>query len=191
MNPTTEIILLFVAGAFGAFIKDILQDGCIELPKKIDSKFSLGFLSSMAIGAFAGYFIDGSFLTAFMGGMSGSLVLTNLTAEKKIVGNDEVTQTNYTNAEVEKIIREICKEEKVDAELAVKVARCESGLNCKAVNVNTTGSKDRGIFQWNDKYHPEITDQMAFDPVTATKLFCKAVKDGNIAWWNASKKCWG
>jgi hypothetical protein len=202
MNEPENILILFAVGAAGALIKDLLQDGCIELPRKIDSKFSLGFISSMVIGAFAGYFVDGNYITAFLAGVSGSLVINNLIANKKIVtdtnATTEITTTTTTNTttppskeEVEKIIRAICKAEGVDENLAVKVAKCESGLNCLAVNVNTTGSKDRGIFQWNDKYHPDITDEMAFDPVIATKLFCKAVKAGNISWWNASKKCWG
>jgi hypothetical protein len=203
MNEVTEsMALLFAAGAAGALIKDLLIDGCIELPKKIDSKFSLGFISSMVIGAFAGYFVDGNYVTAFLAGVSGSLVMNNLIAGKKIVKDEnmetEITTTTTTTTttppskeEIEKIIRAICKAEGVDENLAVKVAKCESGLNCLAINVNTTGSKDRGIFQWNDKYHPDITDEMAFNPITATKLFCKAVREGHIDWWNASKKCWG
>ena len=98
---------------------------------------------------------------------------------------------NYAKSEtVEQMIRRIARINGVDENLAVRVARCESGLNPKAINVNTTGSKDRGVFQWNDYYHKEITDEMAFDVEIATNLFCKAVKDGNISWWNASKKCW-
>ncbi len=32
---------------------------------------------------------------------------------------------------------------------------------------------------------------MAFDPATATHLFCKAVKGGNLVnFWSASMPCW-
>jgi hypothetical protein len=92
--------------------------------------------------------------------------------------------------DVESIIRRVARLNKVDEELAVRVARCESALKIKAVNVNSTGTKDRGIFQWNDFYHPEVTDAMAFDPEIATKLFCDAIKKGHLSWWNASKSCW-
>lgn len=91
---------------------------------------------------------------------------------------------------IEGVIRRICREKGVDEELAVRVARCESGLKPNAVNINTTGSKDRGLFQWNDFYHPEVTDAMAFDPTVATELYCKAIKEGHLSWWNASKECW-
>jgi len=94
------------------------------------------------------------------------------------------------NESVEEKIRRITKEMGVDVELAVRVAKCESSLNPQAVNINKTGSKDRGVFQWNDFWHPEITDIMAFDVEVATRLFCKAVKEGNLKWWSASKPCW-
>ena len=90
----------------------------------------------------------------------------------------------------EEIIRRVAGSEGVDSDLAIRIARCESGLDPKAVNVNNTGSKDRGIFQWNDKYHPEITDVCAFDVECSTRAFCRAVRGGNISWWDASKKCW-
>ena len=91
---------------------------------------------------------------------------------------------------VESIIRRVALANNVDEELAVRVARCESGLKRNAVNINKTGSKDRGVFQWNDYWHPEVTDKMAFDVETATELFCKAVNENHIGWWDASKHCW-
>jgi hypothetical protein len=38
-----------------------------------------------------------------------------------------------------------------------------------AVYVNTDGSRDRGLWQINDKYHPEVTDEEAFDPYKAAE----------------------
>jgi LysM repeat protein len=93
-------------------------------------------------------------------------------------------------SEVEKIIREIAERKGVLPDLAVKVARCESGLNQFAVNVNKNGTKDRGVFQWNDYWHPSINDEMAFNVHKATELFCDAVLAGRLSWWSASEKCW-
>ncbi len=98
----------------------------------------------------------------------------------KTIGKESVEQT----------IRRIAKMNGVDEELAVRVAKCESSLNPRAININDPGSKDRGVFQWNDYWHKEITDEMAFDVEIATNLFCQAVKNGNLKWWNASKHCW-
>jgi hypothetical protein len=91
---------------------------------------------------------------------------------------------------VEQIIRRIAKKEGIDVDLAVRIAKCESGLDPGAKHVNGPNSIDRGLFQWNNYYHPEITDSCAYDVECSTHAFCKAYKEGHIDWWNASKKCW-
>ena len=69
---------IFLAGALGAFIADILNDNCLELPKKIDGTLFLGFCGGMLIGGFAGLAIDGSLTTAFMGGFVGKEIIKKL-----------------------------------------------------------------------------------------------------------------
>ena len=97
---------------------------------------------------------------------------------------------------VEILIRKIAKEEGLDKqarELAVAVARCESGLNSKATNRtgnNPATSTDRGLYMWNDYWHQEISDKCAFNPECATRAFCKAFKEGHLNWWSASRRCW-
>jgi len=88
------------------------------------------------------------------------------------------------------VIKRVCKSEFVDPALALRVAQCESSLNPKAISKNSNKSIDRGVFQWNDKWHPEITDICAFDVECATRAFCKAFKGGNLEWWKATKSCW-
>jgi len=44
-----------------------------------------------------------------------------------------------------------------------KIIDCESKWNTNAINVNKDGSVDRGIFQVNNKYHPTLTNEKAFD----------------------------
>ena len=92
--------------------------------------------------------------------------------------------------EVKELIQRVAEVEEVDTDLALNVAFCESSYNSLAVGNNYNNTIDRGLYQWNDYYHPEITDEMAFDPYIATKEFCKAVKAGNLYWWNSSKVCW-
>lgn len=87
-------------------------------------------------------------------------------------------------------IRKIALEEGVSPALAIRVAECESSLNPNAVHRNFNGTCDRGIFQWNNYWHPEVTDEMAFDVKTATRLFCQAYLEGHLDWWNSSRKCW-
>jgi len=76
-----NIYLLFVAGALGAFIKEILGDNCITLPTFKTGVLNLGFIGGLIIGAFAGWAIDGSYLTAAMGGFSGSAIIQALSAK--------------------------------------------------------------------------------------------------------------
>jgi len=73
-----NITLYLLAGALGSLIKDILADGSIQLPKVVDGKVVLGFIGGMLVGAFVGVIVDGSFLTALMGGFVGISVISNL-----------------------------------------------------------------------------------------------------------------
>ena len=75
-----EIIKTAIGGGLGAIIKDILEDGHLVLPENKDGKLYLGCIGGLIIGAVAGYFIDGSFVTAFMGGYVGKSVIENLMA---------------------------------------------------------------------------------------------------------------
>jgi len=64
-------------------------------------------------------------------------------------------------------------------------------LNPKAVNVNRDGSRDRGIFQINDKYHP-LTDEQAFDWKTNTDYAFRMFENDNRTFirWTAGR-CMG
>jgi len=140
--------------------------------------------------------IIGGFILKFTGadGTVGT-ILTMIVAfyfSKKAI-YDEIKTSKPTDAKtktVEQQIRDIASDEGVDPDLTVRVAKCESGLNCSAVGKNTNGTVDRGLFQWNDKWHPEITDECAFNLECSTHAFCKAFKEGHLSWWDCSKKCW-
>jgi hypothetical protein len=178
-----EILYFFGAGAFGALLKEILEDNKLKIPKIATGELDLGFLGALVLGAFAGYIIDGSFLTAAMGGFIGKSVIENLVVKAE-------SQKIVEAPAIEKIIRAAAILEGVDPELAIRVARCESNLNPAAKNVNADKSIDRGLYQINNKYHPEVTDAQAYDPNFAAHFFCQSVKSGHLAWWNATKTCW-
>lgn len=73
-----SLILIYLAGALGAFVSDVLKDNHLELPRRIDNKICLGFLGGIIIGGFAALLIDGSLSTAFMGGYMGKEIVTKL-----------------------------------------------------------------------------------------------------------------
>lgn len=90
----------------------------------------------------------------------------------------------------EEIIRRVALEYGVDVDKAVRVAMCESSLNEKARNECAPQSIDRGLYQINSYWHPEVTDAQAYDPEFSARFYCKAVKEGHLGWWAASQKCW-
>lgn len=77
--------MIFLSGVAGGFVADVLKDNTIELPKKCDGKIVLGYLGGLIIGGAAGLAIDGSPLTAFMGGFMGKEMITSLITKKTII----------------------------------------------------------------------------------------------------------
>lgn len=180
---TENIWLLFGAGALGALIKDILQDNKLKLPTLEKGELSLGFLGSLVVGGFVGYMVDGSYITAAISGYTGFSIIKDLM-------NGKLETEKKTNINIEDKIKSKATEMGIDPELAVRVAKAESGLNPKATNTNKDGSIDRGIYQINSKWHPEVSESQAFDVDFSIDFFCKAVKDGHISWWDATKPVW-
>jgi len=177
------LLIFFLVGAAGALAKDIIEDGKITLPRKVNNSLILGSLGGIIIGGTAGVIADNNLITAFATGYAGTSAIQNILSTTK-------PKKEHTKKTITEIIREIANKKKVSPNLAVRVAQCESGLNPEAVNVNTDGSRDRGLYQINDKWHPEVTDEQAFDPIFSTNFFCDAVLRNKLSWWNSSKKCW-
>lgn len=74
-------------------------------------------------------------------------------------------------------------------DLTCDIAQCESQFDYMVRG--KLDPRDRGLFQWNSHFHPEITDEIAFDPEKNARLGCKAVKSGKAhAYWSASEFCW-
>lgn len=179
----TEIAIVLFGGGFGAFIKEVVGDNCLQMPKFENNKLNLGFLGSVIVGAFVGFVIDGGFITSAMAGFVGFAMIEN------ILPTSNKTNTN-TKETIEEIIKRVALKNGVSPELALEVAKCESQLSPHAVNINAPDSIDRGIYQINSKWHPEVTEAQAFDPEFSAQFFCTAFKNGNLSWWEASRKCW-
>jgi len=73
-----DIFFLFLSGAFGALVRDVLKDNRLVLPRVENGALVLGFIGGMIIGGMAGYVIDGSPLTACLGGFVGYQVISSL-----------------------------------------------------------------------------------------------------------------
>lgn len=178
-----KILIDFLLGSAGALIRAITEDNGLVLPNLKDGKLYLGGIGGILIGGAAGCLANHDGITTFLAGYAGTAFITFLVTSR---GEQRTPEQKTT----EQIIREVANNAGVSADLAVAVAKCESSLNPQAVNINKDGSVDRGLFQINGKYHPEISEADAFDPTKATQFFCDAFKAGHINWWNASKNCW-
>ena len=103
-------------------------------------------------------------------------------------GTDEGTSLERENPEetIRRVAGEMGFEE---AENLVKIAKCESNLKpeCEIINhpacTNpTNNSFDRGAFQWSRKYHPEISDECAYNVACSTKKVIDHITSGGS--WN-------
>jgi len=67
-----------------------------------------------------------------------------------------------------------------NAAVGIAIALAESGGKSDAVhhNAGPPPSIDRGLWQINSRFHPEVTDAQAFDPVAATDAARRISKAG-------------
>lgn len=97
------------------------------------------------------------------------------------------TSSDGTAEQVEAQIRAIAKEAGFKwPDYLVKLAKCESRLDPKAVNTENnvpSHSKDRGLFQISDHWHPEVSDKVAFDVRLATEWTMWRINSGYQHEW--------
>ena len=72
---------------------------------------------------------------------------------------------------------------------AIAISFAESSFIPHNILVNTGGSRDRGLWQINDKAHPGVSDACAFDPVCNASAACAISKNGTN--WQAWSSTYG
>ncbi len=75
-----------IAGALGALARDVVKDNKLQLPRYRDGAILLGFIGGMLVGAFVGWSVDSSFLTASMAGYVGTSAIGHLMPADGSVG---------------------------------------------------------------------------------------------------------
>ena len=65
------------------------------------------------------------------------------------------------------------------------VIRCESNFNTFALG---DGGHSRGLVQIHNVWHPEVTDDQAYDPEFAISFLAKALSEGKGSEWTCYKK---
>ena len=97
---------------------------------------------------------------------------------KKITGQNSIVET----------IKRVAKEEGVDPNLLIAIARCESSLRPGARGI--VDKRDRGLYQISSLHNPEVSDECAFNVECSTRWVAGQIKSGNLWKWKASSKCW-
>lgn len=101
------------------------------------------------------------------------------------------------DARLANLITDISVEEGVDPELAVSIARCESGWrqfdNSGEVVRGKVNPADVGVFQINETFHLKASRARGYDIYTTRgniRYAMYLIKKEGSSPWNYSKKCW-
>jgi len=81
-----NVLLFFIAGAFGALVRELVASNKIVFPCRVDGGMTLGFIGSMFIGGFVGCVSDGSFVAAALGGYVGVSMFERLLPHTSVDG---------------------------------------------------------------------------------------------------------
>jgi len=75
-----------------------------------------------------------------------------------------------------------------NCEILINLAKCESSLNKDAYHVNTNGTVDLGLFQWNSVHYSksDMSAVCALDVYCSARATNKEIKKGHGNWW----VCW-
>jgi len=102
--------------------------------------------------------------------------------------NGDKNAVNATVASTEDIIREVAaKNDFKDVNLLIAIAKCESGLKYRNINVNSNGTEDVGLYQFNSIHK---FGEKPLDPYWATQKAIDWIRAGKLHAWSASKSCW-
>lgn len=95
---------------------------------------------------------------------------------------------------IKEIITMKAKEYGVNAQVAIKIAECESSLNIDAFNPsNRDGSSDKGLYQINS-VHYETTQSLGLDVKSSMydniEYAMMLMKENGTRDWYSSQHCW-
>ena len=83
-----------------------------------------------------------------------------------------------------------------DVSKAMRIVFCESSGRANAVGKNTNGTRDIGLWQFNDKTWAWLKPKLKikknrYDAETSTAVASWLVYNDGWFHWNSSKHCWG
>ena len=83
-----------------------------------------------------------------------------------------------------------------DIPKALTIIYCESSGRYDAVGINTNGTRDIGLWQFNDNTWTWLTNKLnitsnRYNPEVTTAVAAWLVYNDGWHHWNSSKRCWG
>ena len=88
--------------------------------------------------------------------------------------------------EVKAFIRTEALERGVNPNLALWIAKHESGFNPRAKG---DGEASRGLWQISKIYHPEVSDAAAFGVASSTEWSLERIRSGKVNEWSTYRFC--
>lgn len=129
-------------------------------------------------------------------GVIGSLIMMFLgvntivkAIENKFASLGKVIIVENVNADItwQEQVKQTLKDFGVDEVKAEKIIQCESRWDMYAIHANKDGSIDVGLWQWNNKIHPEVSRFCALDSQCSTVNAIRVIKTRGFGEWVCSK----
>jgi soluble lytic murein transglycosylase-like protein len=86
---------------------------------------------------------------------------------------------------IKTIIDTYSKKYSVESKLLADVIDCESSYNIYALG---DGGHSRGLAQIHDEFHPEVSDEQAYDPEFAVEFLARYISEGKGSQWTCYRK---
>ena len=90
---------------------------------------------------------------------------------------------NYTPEQIKVVNRIVELAGDTYPDYLIRLAWCESRFNPRCKHPNGRYGLDRGLFEINNKYHPEVSDKCAYSVDCSTGWTIKRIKDGQQGIW--------
>ena len=92
-----------------------------------------------------------------------------------------------TETKIKQYIETSFKQAGLDGKKAVKIAYLESGFKVNSKHINSTNSIDRGIFQLNNRWHPEVSDECAYNLQCNVSEAIRIARDSGWQQWSTNR----
>ena len=90
--------------------------------------------------------------------------------------------------DVKRLIEYYAKEYKIQSDLPMRIAFCESGFRADARNAHSSAT---GVYQWINSSFAANCEGEQLNADDNVECGVRIIAEGRIHHWNASKACWG